>query len=155
MSFDINWSLLQDGVEADKLKTFLNSKFESVTRPNFLGPVQVSQLDFGTIPPEIAVTNISDPLEEFYFDDDNETPNSCSSFENTGSYFDESTTIPRKNTDIQVEISMMYKGDLKMSITTELIVNQPTPGFMILPLQLTITKTSLKGKKQLMYQLQQ
>ncbi|KAJ3261562.1 Mitochondrial distribution and morphology protein 12 [Boothiomyces macroporosus] len=156
MSFDINWSLLQDGIEANQLKDYLNEKFASIDRPNFLGPISVSKFDFGSIPPQISVTNICEPLDEFYYIDDNtseeyqEEQEDGSFNSNFSSYYNNSDmddrTIPRKETDAQVEISVNYQGNMTMSITTELIVNQPTPGFMVLPLTLTLTKTSLKGK---------
>ncbi|KAJ3274511.1 hypothetical protein HDV01_002639 [Terramyces sp. JEL0728] len=144
----------QDGFEAEQLKDYLNEKFADIVRPNFLGPVSVSKFDFGSIPPQISVTNICEPLDEFYYLDDDNSEELQSELEdgsfnsNFSSYYNNSeddTMIPRKETDAQVEISIAYQGDMTMSITTELIVNQPTPGFMILPLTLTLTKTSLKG----------
>ncbi|RKO85610.1 hypothetical protein BDK51DRAFT_47829 [Blyttiomyces helicus] len=45
----------------------------------------------------------------------------------------------RKETDAQVEITIAYKGNMRLAVSTELIVNQPTPAFMVLPLTLTLT----------------
>ncbi|KAJ3186233.1 Mitochondrial distribution and morphology protein 12 [Gaertneriomyces sp. JEL0708] len=70
MSFLINWELLSDGVEADRLREFLNARFQEIERPAFLGPLSVTELDFGDIPPEIAIVDICDPAPEFYLPDD-------------------------------------------------------------------------------------
>jgi hypothetical protein len=43
MSFDIKWNLL-DSNDSLKLKEFMNSRFESIERPDFLGPIYVSVL---------------------------------------------------------------------------------------------------------------
>ena len=40
MSFQIDWDLL-DSNESLKLKDFMNSRFESIERPDFLGPLHV------------------------------------------------------------------------------------------------------------------
>jgi distribution and morphology protein 12 len=149
MSFQLNWELLQDGKEALQLKEYLNERFSTIVRPNFLGEVSVSKLDFGTIPPKIAVENITDPMEEFYFDDISEDISNGSFFEERTDSFTEYSQdvikLEKSELDAQVEVSIEYDGDMKMSISTELIVNQPTPNFLTLPLQLTVTKTSIKG----------
>ncbi|KAI8614829.1 hypothetical protein BC830DRAFT_1169073 [Chytriomyces sp. MP71] len=45
----------------------------------------------------------------------------------------------RRETDFQIEILVEFKGDFKLTIQTELIVNQPTPAFITLPLALSLT----------------
>ncbi len=45
-----------------------------------------------------------------------------------------------ESTQVQVEMKMKYDGNMFMKIKTELIVNQPTPRFMVLPVTLTLTK---------------
>ncbi|KND02576.1 uncharacterized protein SPPG_03034 [Spizellomyces punctatus DAOM BR117] len=72
MSFLINWDLLSDGAEADSLREFLNARFREIERPPFLGPLQVTELDFGDVPPDIAIKDISDPSPEFYLPDNPE-----------------------------------------------------------------------------------
>lgn len=160
MSFDIKWELLKSGIESDQLKSFLNARFEAIDRPSFLGPIEIKSFDFGTMPPEIAVENISDPLEDFYLDlhleqhIDSLPSDSIHAEESSGSQkglFESGNSenhhhqIVKSATDCQVEISIKYKGDMSMCISTELIINQPTPGFMSLPLILTLTKSSFQG----------
>ncbi|KAJ3151181.1 Mitochondrial distribution and morphology protein 12 [Geranomyces michiganensis] len=268
MSFLINWDLLADGAEAEGLRDFLNARFSTTTRPSFLGPLKVTELDFGDVPPEIAVVDICDPDPEFYLPDDPKiwrpsTPPaaptvagleidalsgsatlvqrdedgvfedpSWSDWRNADdgerddeseSYFNrshhpstalargellrrrgrpqargdvydaeneaeerdfaalargrnmssddfqelaqkeederrdmpaESPRLPqrsdheiaaeyaetmRRPSDAQVEFEIVYKGNMRLAIQTELIVNQPTPAFMVLPLLLTLT----------------
>ncbi|KAJ3306487.1 hypothetical protein HDV03_005097 [Kappamyces sp. JEL0829] len=152
MSFDIRWELLQDGLEARQLVLFLNTRFASIQRPNFLGPIQVQSFSFGSIPPEVTIDNITEPMEDFYFAEFHD----AQSFSDTPTYpsqkdsFDSGSvgpecTILRNETDCQIEISIAYKGDMSMCISTELIVNQPTPNFMCLPLTLTLTKSNFKA----------
>lgn len=145
MSFAIKWDLLKDGQEEQRLKDFLNEKFASIERPDFLGIISIKSFSFGSIPPEIAVVDITEPMEEFYFeiDDplfdlqsigDNLPPAGSADFQEEGTQ--------RNITDFQIEVSISYNGDMSLSISTELIVNQPTPHFLSLPIVLTLTKSS-------------
>jgi distribution and morphology protein 12 len=142
MSFEIDWSLLQDGVEAKELVLFLNSRFEAISRPNFLGPISVQSFSFGSIPPEVSIVNITEPMEDFYLADADMQSTSDSQLYHK--YSD--TFTENRDFDCQIEIDIAYKGDMSMSISTELIINQPTPGFLSLPLSLTLTKSNFKGK---------
>ncbi|KAI9004096.1 hypothetical protein BC832DRAFT_600216 [Gaertneriomyces semiglobifer] len=167
MSFLINWELLSDGVEADRLREFLNARFQEIERPAFLGPLSVTELDFGDIPPEIAIVDICDPAPEFYLPDDDasetwereesigvleseigegtsDAMSSLSSAYRPSSLSDEEIAMQyasnmRRESDAQVEVEVIYKGNMRLAISTELIVNQPTPAFMVLPLTLTLT----------------
>lgn len=163
MSFDINWDLLKSGKEADQLKQHLNGRFTAIERPSFLGPIEIKSFNFGTVPPEITVENITDPLEDFYFDlfEDDHSPHqhlhssiptadsmegvSGDSYNSSSLYNMEPHQYQKSSLDFQVEISCKYLGDCSMSIATELIINQPTPSFMSLPLILTLTKSSFQG----------
>ncbi|KAJ3021337.1 Mitochondrial distribution and morphology protein 12 [Thoreauomyces humboldtii] len=89
MSFLINWDLLNDGQEAEALRSFLNARFRQIDLPPFLGPLQVTELDFGDVPPEVAVIDICDPAPEFYLPEDPEiwrpsTPPSVPGFPGLG-----------------------------------------------------------------------
>ena len=150
MSFDINWPVLTSGPEADQIKDYLNQKFASVQRPNFLGHIKVSEFTFGTIPPEIAIVDFTDPIPDFYYE---ESANSelNSNLDSPFVIDSPARSMPKGQWDCQVELSIAYKGDMKMTITTELIVNQPTPNFMTLPVKLTLTKTSLTAHALIAY----
>ncbi|KAI9099490.1 hypothetical protein DFS34DRAFT_713929 [Phlyctochytrium arcticum] len=177
MSFLINWDLLAEGVEAEGLRGFLNSRFQEIERPPFLGPCEVTELDFGDIPPDIIIQDICDPSPEFYLPDDIDswqhsippfsddasasTPRSDLSWDGGYGYTgalgvggggagsatplsDHELALQyaesmRRESDAQVEVEIAYKGSMRLAISTELIVNQPTPAFMVLPLTLTLT----------------
>ncbi|KAJ3204120.1 Mitochondrial distribution and morphology protein 12 [Entophlyctis luteolus] len=203
MSLDIRWDLLRenDNELAARLKDWINDRFRELDpqRPAFLGPLAVTHLDFGHIPPTIAIQDITNVLDEFYLPDDvdiftspnaailvqqlseqaaagsntfsapsNARPASLASGASSSlsrppqqahSSFDTSSpAMPpksktasvedivahyanqmRRETDFQVEILVDYKGDVKMSVSTELIINHPTPKFITLPMSLTLT----------------
>ncbi|CAG8445247.1 4965_t:CDS:2 [Diversispora eburnea] len=52
---------------------------------------------------------------------------------------EEASSIKKHDTDAQLHISIDYKGDMRMVITTELYMNYPSMMFMSLPIRLTIT----------------
>jgi distribution and morphology protein 12 len=219
MSFAINWDLLADGEIAERLRTWLNDRFDEIDRPSFLGPLKVTELDFGDVPPNIEIKDVCDPIPEFYLPDDFDVYSSPQAAANlaslialttnqgsivpqetesnhqkksetsgsllygdkleepvpeiqqpTASYSSPSlqtTTVPlgsgvsvdnlveefvRRNaeymkrpSDAQVEILVEYRGNLRIAVTTELIVNQPTPAFITLPLTLTLAGFSFSG----------
>ena len=51
----------------------------------------------------------------------------------------------KHDTDAQLDLSIKYHGNMRLAISTELIVNQPTPAFMVLPLTLILTGFSFEG----------
>ncbi|PTB37840.1 uncharacterized protein TrAFT101_005284 [Trichoderma asperellum] len=77
MSIDLNWETLTSGPDGDALaesiRTFIHTKFQTVQLPRFIRSVNVHGFDFGTIPPELELKDITDPLPDFYeqeLDDD-------------------------------------------------------------------------------------
>lgn len=70
MSIDLNWNTLTTGSDGVALSTsirdFVHSKFQSVTLPRFVKSVKVHDFEFGSIPPEIEIKDICDPLPDFY-----------------------------------------------------------------------------------------
>jgi len=51
------------------------------------------------------------------------------------------------NLDIQVELDVVYRGNLKLTVSTALILNKPTPAFMTLPIKLALKGISFKGNE--------
>ncbi|KAI8802628.1 hypothetical protein BJ742DRAFT_657330, partial [Cladochytrium replicatum] len=45
----------------------------------------------------------------------------------------------------QVELLVEYKGNFRLTITVEFLVNQPTPAFLVLPVTLTLTGFSFQA----------
>ncbi|OCK85517.1 mitochondrial distribution and morphology protein 12 [Lepidopterella palustris CBS 459.81] len=74
MSIDINWQTLTGGPDgiarAETIRAFIHDRFQQVTLPRFVRSVQVHSFDFGSIPPEIELKDICDPLPDFYEEDE-------------------------------------------------------------------------------------
>lgn len=64
MSLDLDWSLL-DAALADSLLTKLNRSLSSASRPDFLGPISLTSLDFGEDPPDVRLTQVGDVWRQF------------------------------------------------------------------------------------------
>ncbi|CAG8836478.1 21435_t:CDS:2, partial [Racocetra persica] len=52
---------------------------------------------------------------------------------------DEPEVPLKQDTDVQLHVNMNYKGNMRMTITTELHMNYPSMMFMSLPIRLTVT----------------
>lgn len=74
MSIDINWQTLTGGADgisrAEAIRAFIHDRFQQVTLPRFIRSVHVHSFDFGSVPPEIEIKDICDPLPDFYEDDE-------------------------------------------------------------------------------------
>lgn len=69
MSFDIFWDKLDKQV-AQKVQDIINEQFRtSNNKPSFIGDIEISEFDFGTIPPSIEIIDVTDPFPEFYLPD--------------------------------------------------------------------------------------
>jgi len=70
MSVDLNWETVTGGPDgqelAHKIRDFIHTKFQSVRLPRFIKSVTVHDFEFGSIPPEIELKDITDPLPDFY-----------------------------------------------------------------------------------------
>ncbi|KAH0489220.1 hypothetical protein TgHK011_009661 [Trichoderma gracile] len=77
MSIDLNWETLTTGPDgealAESIRTFIHSKFQTVQLPRFIRSVNVHGFDFGTIPPELELKDITDPLPDFYEQDNDDS----------------------------------------------------------------------------------
>ncbi|KAI8870731.1 hypothetical protein GQ42DRAFT_162491 [Ramicandelaber brevisporus] len=51
--------------------------------------------------------------------------------------------LPRSNDDIQLHFDLAYSGDMSGTISTEIVMNNPTPGFISLPVTLHLTSIRL------------
>jgi hypothetical protein len=67
MSVDLDWSKF-DEVIAEKVREFLNDRFQSLPLPSMLKSIEILSLEFGSVPPTIEIQHITDPYPEFYQD---------------------------------------------------------------------------------------
>lgn len=70
MSIDLNWETLTTGESGDALaaqiRDFIHAKFQTTPLPRFLRSVTVHGFEFGTVPPDVELKDITDPLPDFY-----------------------------------------------------------------------------------------
>lgn len=99
MSIDLNWETVTGGPDgqelAHKIRDFIHNKFQDVPLPRFIKSVTVHDFEFGSIPPEIELKDITDPLPDFYeeqpgVDSSEESdPEDDIAYENEGDYLDD------------------------------------------------------------------
>lgn len=70
MSLDIDWSLLCIPSLSAGLVESLNKNLASAPRPSFIGPIQVTALDVGTVGPDVEIRDIRDVWRAFDEGDD-------------------------------------------------------------------------------------
>lgn len=73
MSIELNWETLTSGPDGDalaeRIRSFIHDKFQTVQLPRFIRSVNVHGFDFGAIPPRLELKDITDPLPDFYEED--------------------------------------------------------------------------------------
>ena len=76
MSIDINWESLTSGPSgqelADSIRDFIHDKFQQVALPRFIRSVEVHTFDFGKECPVVELKDITDPLPDFYGDEESD-----------------------------------------------------------------------------------
>lgn len=76
MSIDINWETLTQGSDgealAESIRLFIDDKFQKVPLPRMIRSVKVHSFDFGSVPPQIELKDVCDPLPDFYEGEEDE-----------------------------------------------------------------------------------
>lgn len=67
MSVIFDWELLSQKPINEKVKSSLNLLAGKLDLPKFLKSLEIAEIDFGAIPPKVCISNVTDPLPEFYF----------------------------------------------------------------------------------------
>lgn len=68
MSVDLEWHRLDSSL-AKALVDILNRQLVSVKRPSFIGPVEITGFDFGTVSPDVELVDLRDIHPDFLEDD--------------------------------------------------------------------------------------
>lgn len=71
MSIDLDWLKL-DASLANRVVDLLNRQLDAAERPSFIGPVQVTSLDFGSNAPDVELVDMRDIYRDFLEDDEDE-----------------------------------------------------------------------------------
>ncbi|KAG0676213.1 Mitochondrial distribution and morphology protein 12 [Kluyveromyces marxianus] len=127
MSVDINWdSIREDEGVNEGVKDFLNSRLQEFALPSYVSNLKVTNFELGSIPPNVTLKQMDDPLDEFY-----------NYLLQMGDISEE--TSKDRNTDIQLLVELDYKGDMSIELSADLVLNYPSPQFMTLPVKLRIS----------------
>lgn len=156
MSVDVDWHLLDRSL-SQKLVESLNGLLERVSLPSYLGPITVHDFVFGDAPPVVQLVDITDIIESFAHPDLSENEQQEEEEEGhqedsrdldgghehgdnvaTGAAPNDSSSSSEP-LDLQLHLRTQYSGNLRIELTTSLLVNYPSPFFMSLPLRLTLT----------------
>ncbi|PFH51713.1 hypothetical protein AMATHDRAFT_141947 [Amanita thiersii Skay4041] len=71
MSIDLEWNRLDPSL-ASYLVDVLNRQLSNVERPSFIGPVEITSLDLGSVPPDVELVDLRDIYRDFLEDDDDD-----------------------------------------------------------------------------------
>lgn len=72
MSIDLDWSKLDESLSSSLIQ-LLNRQLSSTPRPSFIGPVEVTSLDFGSTSPDVELVDLRDIYRDFLEDDESES----------------------------------------------------------------------------------
>lgn len=72
MSIDLEWVKLDTSL-ASYLVEVLNKQLANAERPSFIGPVEVTSLEFGSAAPDVELVDLRDIYRDFLEDDDEES----------------------------------------------------------------------------------
>lgn len=127
MSVEVDWDNISGDPQVSLgMKDFLNSRLEELELPSYVNNIRVESFNLGSVPPKITLKQMTDPLDEFY------------SYLVRESEIKEEDALD-KNTDLQLLIEVEYSGDMCIELSAELVLNYPTPSFMLLPVKLRIS----------------
>ncbi|KAJ2020330.1 Mitochondrial distribution and morphology protein 12 [Coemansia sp. S2] len=167
MSFQIFWEKLDRKV-ALSVQAQLNSFFASLEpRPSFLGEISVEQLDFGSVPPQFEIIDLTGPFPEFYLATEDDVVSSAPrplSPATQRSYFGSQAdtayqtpilpgelAVERGEDDMQLVAKVEYCGDMSLVLRTELQLNYPATQFASLPVTLHITRIEFSATAVIAY----
>ncbi|KAH6895032.1 mitochondrial distribution and morphology protein 12 [Coprinopsis sp. MPI-PUGE-AT-0042] len=71
MSIDLEWPKLDSSL-ANYLVTVLNRQLTNADRPSFIGPVEVTSLEFGSAAPDVEIVDLRDIYRDFLEDDEDD-----------------------------------------------------------------------------------
>lgn len=108
---------------------------------------------FGSPTPSSATTHSSRPTSRHHQDWPGGTPHGLSA---AGDHVDvrdsrDEEHPERSVEDVQIVLHVTYSGDIKLSLTAEILLDYPMPSFVGIPLQLTITGLTFDGVAILAY----
>ncbi|KAI0797462.1 hypothetical protein C8Q75DRAFT_1576 [Abortiporus biennis] len=116
MSVDLEWDKLDSSL-ASSLIELLNRQLASTNRPSFIGPIEVTSLDFGSASPDVELVDLRDIYRDFLEDDE----------EN-----DEAEREPVKVTETMGEEDEGFEWVSRRAARAQ-SMNEETPAYHLLP----------------------
>ncbi|KAF9269035.1 hypothetical protein L218DRAFT_852213 [Marasmius fiardii PR-910] len=187
MSIDLEWSKL-DASLSTKLVDILNKQLSATTKPSFIGPVEVTGLEFGTAAPDVELVDLRDIYRDFLEDEEDvdedsdpvkvtegadeddgfewphPQPQNSASDSDTDSLSSPSPPPPPPSQsqpalqedsgrpNLQLHFRVNWQSDLRITLTTSLLINYPSPMFMSLPIKLSVTGLVFDGEIAVAYE---
>ncbi|KAJ4482978.1 hypothetical protein C8J55DRAFT_427048 [Lentinula edodes] len=221
MSIDLEWVKL-DSTLSLTLVNILNRQLSTTARPSFIGPVEVTSIEFGTTAPDIELVDLRDIYRDFLEDDEDDenelnaavgteedgeafewvsrkaarreeglafqqqphfarggpmnmfastptihspametwNPSLSSLVDHRPSYASWSNSSPppppaaaaNNYPNLQLHLHINWHSDLRITLTTSLLINYPSPMFMSLPIKLSVTGLVFTGELAVAYE---
>ncbi|KAJ7087359.1 hypothetical protein B0H15DRAFT_781409 [Mycena belliarum] len=222
MSIDLDWSKLDESLSSSLIQ-LLNRQLSSTPRPSFIGPVEVTSLDFGSTSPDVELVDLRDIYRDFLEDDESEsggepvkvtegaeeddgfewvsrraagreealgyhhlpphvrygragtvdmfssTPSlhthpdiwngGMSSLPSLGPAYSAWPNSPMYRSPLAgpfsaplLHLNINWNADLRITLTTSLLINYPSPMFMSLPIKLSVTGLVFTGEVAIAYE---
>ncbi|KAF8969588.1 hypothetical protein BDZ97DRAFT_1653479 [Flammula alnicola] len=210
MSIDLEWIKL-DASLASYLVDVLNRQLGSAERPSFIGPIEVTSLEFGSTAPDVELVDLRDIYRDFLEDDDDESDRGPmkvtegaedeEGFEwvsrraigreeslayqhlpphvryGRGGPTDLFASLPtlrspvtmppsqplwqgspmyqpaqNPHPNLQLHLHINWHSNLRITLTTSLLINYPSPMFMSLPIKLSVTGLVFNGEVAIAYE---
>ncbi|TIA87675.1 hypothetical protein E3P99_03037 [Wallemia hederae] len=164
MSVDIDYTKL-DQTLADSLLTILNERLSDMQKPSILGHIEFTELSWGDIPPDIEleeITDLSADFDESGSEDEQEElegedgeggedkkDHRDGDIQKDAQTPSQTTSPPKKPSTIpnmQIQLRITHESDMRLTLLTNLLINFPSPGFMSLPVKLTVRGIVLHSK---------
>jgi len=217
MSIDLDWHKL-DASLANTLVNILNRHLTHTPRPSFIGPIEVTGLDFGTTAPDVELVDLRDIYRDF-LEDDSDAASEPDNVKVTEGADDDFEWVSRRASrrglaedalayhhlpphirygrgpamdvfapalyprdmwrapqpssassqpetrpaspvpdeqharpDLQLHLHLNWHSNLRLTLTTSLLINYPSPSFMSLPIKLSVTGLVFNGEVAVAYQ---
>ncbi|KIY71035.1 hypothetical protein CYLTODRAFT_391015 [Cylindrobasidium torrendii FP15055 ss-10] len=124
MSIDLDWAKLDSSL-AMTLVDMLNRQLESTSRPSFIGPVQVTSIEFGSTSPDVELVDMRDIYRDFLEDDEEEEEEDpVKVTENKDDDDDAFEWVSRR------AMHKMQTSDLYPSSSVPSLHSNPVPGYL-------------------------
>ncbi|KAF9046308.1 hypothetical protein BJ165DRAFT_1345234 [Panaeolus papilionaceus] len=202
MSIDLEWAKL-DASLASYVVDILNRQLGNAERPSFIGPVEVTSLDFGSAPPDVELVDLRDIYRDFLEDEEDDIDRGPVKVTEGGEDDDGFEWVSRRaagreeglayqqlpphmrygrsgpadmfssipmmrspvpqadppppanqnpHPNLQLHLHINWQSNLRITITTSLLINYPSPMFMSLPIKLSVTGLVFNGELAVAYE---